>query len=221
MSRWWRAYDEAVDDPKLQRISDKLFRGWFNVCCITSQNGGGLPSFEDIAFKLRCSPAKAEALVRELVAAGLVDETEGKFAPHNWDGRQFKSDTSTERVKRFRKRERNVSETKNGNAPDTEQNRTDSREGASEFEEWYRTYPKREARGAAEKAYRTARKSAEAAVLLAGAEKAKQKYAGAEPKFIPLPATWLNQKRWLDEAAPPVSGRRSDAAERLYREGIV
>ena len=29
--------------------------------------------------------------------------------PHNWEGRQYKSDGSTERVKRFRERQRNVS----------------------------------------------------------------------------------------------------------------
>lgn len=96
-----------------------------------------------------------------------------------------------------------------------------TREGVREFEEWYAKYPRREARGAAERAYRTARKSVDASVLIAGAEKAKQKYAGSDPKFVPLPATWLNQKRWLDEPAAPAGGQRSTRAEQLYREGII
>lgn len=29
MSRWWRAYDEAVDDPKLGMLSDRAFKRAF------------------------------------------------------------------------------------------------------------------------------------------------------------------------------------------------
>lgn len=126
MSRWWRAYDEAVDDPKLQKLPAEIFRGWFNICCITSQNGGALPSADDIAFKLRTTPAKVSKLLNDLRAAGLIDDhADGNVAPHNWAGRQFKSDTSTDRVRRFRNGQRNVpgnvSVLKNGNAPETEQ----------------------------------------------------------------------------------------------------
>lgn len=89
-----------------------------------------------------------------------------------------------------------------------------------DFAEWYAAYPRREARGGAERAYRTARKSTDAEVLLEGARKAAQRYAGSDPQFIPLPATWLNQKRWLDDPAKP-PGKPLTRAEQLYREGIV
>lgn len=93
MSRWWRAYDEAVDDPKLILLTDKQHRAWFNLCCITSQNGGTLPALAVIAVKLRTSPDKARGIVAELVALGLVDnDGNGVFAPHNWNARQYKSD---------------------------------------------------------------------------------------------------------------------------------
>lgn len=232
MSRWWRAYDEAVDDPKLQKLPAELFRAWFNICCITSQNGGVLPDIETIAFKLRCKPSKAEQLIESLKGAGLIDVTDEGSAPHNWKARQFKSDnndpTNAERQARYRDKQRNGKS--NGvttvtiTDPETEQiqNRTESRARARDehpdFEEWYRAYPRHEARGGAEKAYRTARKSIEASILLAGAERAAKRYAGSDPKFIPLPATWLNQKRWLDEAPQP---SRQDVAAQFYREGIV
>jgi hypothetical protein len=32
MSHWWRAYDEAVDDPKLGVLSDRQFRKKFYAC---------------------------------------------------------------------------------------------------------------------------------------------------------------------------------------------
>ena len=113
MSRWWRAYDEAVDDPKLQQLPAELFRAWFNICCVTSQNGGHLPTLDAVAFKLRLKPAKANKLLGDLRAAGLIDESEdGSLRPHNWDGRQFKSDaadgTNAERQQRYRDRHRNA-----------------------------------------------------------------------------------------------------------------
>lgn len=108
MTHWWRAYDEAVDDPKLQLLPPPLFKGWFNLLCLASANGGILPLADAIAFKLRITEAKVGALIEDLVQRGLIDEFEGKLRPHNWDGRQFKSDvtdpTNAERQRRYRER---------------------------------------------------------------------------------------------------------------------
>lgn len=106
-NHWWRAYDEAVDDPKLQRLGPKLGWAWFNLMCITSANGGTLPAIGDIAFKLRTSEQQAAATVAALAAAGLFVKTnDGHYAPHNWDGRQYKTDksdnTNAERQRRHR-----------------------------------------------------------------------------------------------------------------------
>lgn len=122
MSHWWRAHDEAVDDPKLQLLPPAVFKGWFNLMCLASANSGRLPSLATIAFKLHLTQAKAKHIVAELTARGLLDEHDGGFVPHNWNARQFKSDVSTERVQRFRERRRNVSEA----PPDTERTETDS-----------------------------------------------------------------------------------------------
>lgn len=127
MSRWWRAYDEAVDDPKLILLTDQQHRAWFNLCCIASQGGGALPAVAVIAVKLRVKPDKAKHVVAELAALGLVDHVEGgKFEMHNWSGRQFKSDVSTDRVKRFRNGERNVSSAVSETVSETETERPQS-----------------------------------------------------------------------------------------------
>lgn len=112
MSRWWRAYDEAVDDPKLGALTDRQHRAWFNLCCITSQNGGTLPPMPAVAFKLRMTVEKAKATVAELVALKLFDIHAGtqKVAPHNWTTRQYKTDvtdpTAAQRAKRYRDKRR-------------------------------------------------------------------------------------------------------------------
>lgn len=80
-----------------------------------------------------------------------------------------------------------------------------------EFEAWYRAYPKHKGRGAARKAYVSARKLASAEVLLAGADRERAASESKDPRFVPYPATWLNQQRWLDEPDKP-PGAAVDAA---------
>lgn len=131
MSRWWRAYDNAVDHPKLLKLSDPMHRAWFTLQCIASANGGTLPPTEDIATRLRLKPAKVAEWITRLVTAELMDNNDGIFSPHNWDSRQFKSDGSTERVKRFRDKKRNVSETLHATGPEAETEQNHSRADAS------------------------------------------------------------------------------------------
>lgn len=123
MSRWFRMYDDVLNDPKAQQLSDSAFRGWVNLMCLASKNDGMLEQpLENVAFSLRKSLPKTRELLKALEAVGLLDRTENGWKPHNWEARQYKSDVSTDRVKRFRKRNETVSET----PPDTEQNRTES-----------------------------------------------------------------------------------------------
>lgn len=144
MNHWWRAYNEAVNDPKLQLISDALFRAWFNLMCIASANGGALPAVGSLAFTLRLKPERVGQILTQLHSAGLLDKTETGFTPHNWNGRQYKSDVSTERVKRFRETKRNVSSTVSETPPeqsraDTEQSRAEARPAISNFEKVLKT----------------------------------------------------------------------------------
>lgn len=110
MSRWWRAYDEAANDPKLQRLDGESFKAWFNLMCLSSMNGGVLPSIDDVAFTLRMTKDKAAAMLAKLVTKGLFDRRDdGAFEPHNWSARQYKSDkdpTNAERQRRFKAKKR-------------------------------------------------------------------------------------------------------------------
>lgn len=111
MSRWWRAYEEAATDPKLGLLSDEMHRAWFNLMCIASANDGKFPPIKQIAYTLRVKPERAAVILAELHTAGLLDKTDDGFAPHNWKGRQYKTDTSdstaAERMQRYRSKKRN------------------------------------------------------------------------------------------------------------------
>lgn len=133
MSTWFRFYAEVLDDPKIQKLPNELLKSWLNLLCLTAKCDGVLPPCNDIAFALRITPAEVNMVIDELRRRGLIDKRGNRLQPHNWDERQYKSDTSTERVKRFRKRKRNVSETANETDQsrtdtDTEQNRTENTE---------------------------------------------------------------------------------------------
>ena len=118
--RWLRLYDTVVDDPKVQHLSPEMFKHWINILCISSQNSGKLPARDAVAFKLRVTEKKAEKILNDLFGNGLLDRADGVFSPHNWAKLQFVSDCSTERVKRFRQRSKNVSETLDETAPESE-----------------------------------------------------------------------------------------------------
>lgn len=111
---WFRLYDEVADDPKVQRLPDRIFKAWINFMCVANKNTverGTLPELRDVAYTLHMTVSRTEALLTELVTAGLFEWDGGKCRAHNWNERQFQSDVSTPRVKRFRNARRNVSET--------------------------------------------------------------------------------------------------------------
>jgi DNA-binding transcriptional MocR family regulator len=73
---------------------------------------GIIPPLRPLSFKLRMRLDHTLKAINELIEAGLIEENNGVYSVHSWDKRQYKSDLSTHRVKRFR----NVSET----PPDTD-----------------------------------------------------------------------------------------------------
>jgi hypothetical protein len=82
------------------------------------------------------------------------------------------------------------------------------------FEEFWSSYPRRQARRNAEAAYRSALGRASHGEILQGLKG----YAfSPDPKFIPLAATWLNGDRWRDERPPD---KPSDGGFQLRPLGV-
>lgn len=102
--KWFRFYSDALEDPKVQRLPGDLFKTWVNLLCLAnkSEDRGHLPPAEDIAFALRMDTDTLTAQLDELATRGLLDEGETGLAPHNWQGRQRKSDDVTARVQEHR-----------------------------------------------------------------------------------------------------------------------
>jgi hypothetical protein len=90
----------------------------------------------------------------------------------------------------------------------------------SEFLQFWSVYPRADGKGAARLAFNRALNKASFTAIMAGL----QAYPfSADIKYIPLPATWLNQERWIGVvvrepptkiAPPPRRGAWRDAYDR-------
>jgi hypothetical protein len=103
---WFRFYNDAVNDPKVQKLSGDMFKAWVNLLCLASKGGGAVVK-ADVQFLLRVTEKCARGIIEFMIEHNLFDDRGDVVTPHNWDGRQFKSDASNDRVKRYRDRKRN------------------------------------------------------------------------------------------------------------------
>lgn len=127
--KWFRFYTEVLDDPKVQLLPDRLFRLWVNLLCLANETTprGTLPDLTAIAFRLRISEEDAQSALEAFANRGLIDiDDDGTSAPHNWDSRQRRSDSSAERVTAFRERQRATGNGTESEAPVTSNDTPDS-----------------------------------------------------------------------------------------------
>jgi hypothetical protein len=103
--KWFRFYAEVLHDPKVQRLSPQTFKHWVNLLCLAAANEGIIDAdLSNLAFSLRVSEGIAATIISGLIADGLIEKIGNGLKPHNWDERQFVSDQSYDRVKKYREK---------------------------------------------------------------------------------------------------------------------
>lgn len=229
--RWFRLYVDVLDDFKLEATTDHEFRAWIKCLCLSASGDGKLPSLDEIAYRLRLTRPRAEAVVNRLRELHLIDEVNGELIPHNWCSRQYKSDVSTDRVRAFRERStkqnvqplRNVScnrcETPSDTDTDTdtpivpkgdvsqtlfgEEFAPAKSDNAKWFAEFWAAYPKKVAKKAAIAKYKSAAKTlAQHEAIMVALRQQLPGLRAREYDLIPYPATWLGRGQWEDEPTP-------------------
>lgn len=112
---WLRLYTEFSSDPKIQIMAFEDQRHFIMLLCL--KGNGTLDSdcisesYRErlIAKALGLDPIAAGEAKRRLLEGGLIDE---HWHPIAWENRQFDSDSSTDRVRKYREKQRgNVTET--------------------------------------------------------------------------------------------------------------
>lgn len=133
---WLRWYTDVMHNPKVHRLGRGAeFWTWTMLLCAYRENGDKLPSIDDLAFTLRTPKNTLLKHIETIIRVGLLDRTTDGLKPHNWDERQFKSDSAKERTKEWRerhkKRPRDVTSddhvTSQDTESDTEQRNTQNR----------------------------------------------------------------------------------------------
>ncbi len=133
--QWFRLYSRIVDDEKLRLLAFEDRWHFVAICCLRSSGLLDEPDSDlrnrKIAVKLGVQVRELEEIARRLREVDLID---GNMNPVAWDELQYRSDNSTDRVKKYRekqqrngaKRLRNVSVT--GQETDTETESKSSKE---------------------------------------------------------------------------------------------
>lgn len=109
---WFRFYKEFAGDPKVQSMGEKHQRRLVMLLCLKCDESLEKLKDEEIAFALRITMEDLTESYEIFQEKGFIDfDDEGTILMINWNKRQFKSDSSTERVRKYRERKRNVPET--------------------------------------------------------------------------------------------------------------
>jgi hypothetical protein len=102
-------------------------------------------------------------------------------------------------VKRFRKQQRNVTET----PPDTDTDTDTERDIYNlDFNKFWESYPKKTGKGYAYQCWKkikTPKPTLEILIESIKLHTESNQWKDQSGKFIPNPSTWLNQRRWEDE----------------------
>jgi hypothetical protein len=113
--QWFRFYNDTMRHPKVAKLTDAQFRLWAELLCVASENDGAIPGAEDLKHVLKRRLDHLLTGLKGLLKAGLITPYGDGYRPHNWDKRQYKSDSSAERVRKHRDEKKRYS-----NALDTE-----------------------------------------------------------------------------------------------------
>lgn len=85
----------------------------------------------------------------------------------------------------------------------------------SAFDRWYAIYPKKQARAVAEKSWQKMRLDSIATTIILKTKDFVESYrAQNKLEYLPMPSTFLNQRRWEDQLQKPTTNQPTPIAER-------
>lgn len=229
MNQWFRSWHGAPTDQKWSLIAKKadvptsLVVAFIWALMDRASQSSDRGSFagvdlEVMADYLNCDETQLKRIVTQCNARNVT--CDDRFV--SWEKRQPKreDDTSTNRVRKFRKlqkeqslsddetqcnavkRNETLDKIREDKNIDKEKYKKENQPLAAlaEFDEFYKFYPKKVGKGQAVKAWRSAIKKASAEQIIAGLRRFD---FNPDRQYVPNPATWLNGERWADETSRP------------------
>lgn len=123
---WIKLYHEVLDDPKMGRLSDHLWRRVIELFLLAGETNqkGLLPPISDVAWKLRTNDEELLADLKALEEIGIVAQTEARWLVVKFAERQAPvCDAERKQRQRIRDRLKDdcvTDETQDGHAAVTE-----------------------------------------------------------------------------------------------------
>lgn len=117
---WFRLYADFAWNRKVQRLSEADQRRYAMLMCLHTAGKYEGAAVDDLAFELRITEQEMAETIERLKAARLLDP-DGRI--HDWDERQFVSDTSAARTRRYRERKSGVTGARHGDGDVTSHGR--------------------------------------------------------------------------------------------------
>lgn len=104
---WAKLYIEILDDPKMGRLRDRLWRRVVECILMAKEldDEGRLPAVADMAWRLRTDPELLEAELLDLVAVGILQHVGPTWTVTNYNKRQGPV-SDAERMRRMRNRQK-------------------------------------------------------------------------------------------------------------------
>lgn len=101
---WIKLYHEILYDRKMAQLRDHLWRRVMECFLMAGEvnNGGYLPSLDDMAWTLRADPEQLETELTELVQLGILQVLDGRYHVTKFEQRQ-KPMSKAEYMERLRK----------------------------------------------------------------------------------------------------------------------
>jgi len=125
--KWFRFYSEVIDDPKIHKLSNYEYRIFTYLLCyaceVDAVNGRLTSDLSAINHRLRTRYDHFFRALKRLEELDIISvNCDGEMTLTNWDKRQYKSDKSLERVRKFREKKSKNKEQCNSlvTAPDSD-----------------------------------------------------------------------------------------------------
>lgn len=208
-NQWFRLYGEFAHDPKVQMLTEVDQRRLIMLFCLRC-NGDVTLQDEQVTFQLRISDDEWSKSKTTFIAKGFINSDNEVL---NWDKRQYISDSSAERVAKFRSKKSTDVTSCNVTVTPPEQNRTDTEQIQNivkkvkakpainyddhpDFLEFWSSYPIKEGKVDALKSWIAASPPIDKVLQSIQWQRVSKKWKDG---YIPMPSTYLNQGRWQDE----------------------
>ena len=227
--KWIKISVNMFSDDKIKQIrgmedGDEIILIWLQLLLLAGRinqdgmlimSGAEIPYTESMLARAFDMPdeivEKAMAVFVEYAMVEIIDDV---YHVANWakhqavDGMDKIREQTKERVKKFRKNQQTTGKVKV---------KPDKTPLQLRFESFWKAYPKKVGKGAAEKAFAKAKPDdtlTEKMLSAVEAAKRSSQWRKDGGQYIPNPATWLNQKRWDDELPEEAQMMQPTLAER-------